>query len=314
MTPTPDAPDPELVSRSGRPGHHGLILLTGRQIGRVFYLTAGQVQTVGRDPDAEIWLTDDSVSARHARVSLESDGAGEPPHFRIVDLRSTNGILVNGRPTSEALLRDGDRIRLGDVVMKFAVHDETEYRYHLEIQRRIAADDQTGLLTVSSFYERLLAQLERSRRNPGPGPVIVAMMDVDRLRDVNEAHGHGAGSFVLKVIGALLLEELGDVAELGRYGGDEFIAFLPELRTPEALARLESTRRRVAEHPYRFEDQPLDLSLSIGVASHPRDGSSVDELVRSADAALAFAKQRGRNRMEIHDRGRQSTTRPVRLV
>jgi diguanylate cyclase len=126
-------------------------------------------------------------------------------------------------------------------------------------------------------------------------------MDLDGLKRVNELHGHLAGSRTIKTIGKLLLQKLGDFAEVGRYGGDEFAAFAPDLKPEEVLGRLENLRRAIETCPLSFKGEKAGVTISIGVANYPWDGHSREELVRAADAALMLAKEQGKNRIAVYE-------------
>ncbi|MBI3611551.1 MAG: GGDEF domain-containing protein [Nitrospirae bacterium] len=276
-----------------------LVVMAGNDIGKVFYFDE-EGQTIGRDVEVQIPLTDSLVSRRHAQVYRQKAEDGDAVHHIVVDLHSTNGTFVNGERISKVFLQNGDKIQIGDTTFKFTLHDETDHRYQQEIQRRIHLDDLTGLLSLNSFYERLERRLQQSRHRRSR--VAVLMMDLDGLKAVNEKHGHLAGSFLIKSVAAHLRERLGPLGEVGRYGGDEFIAFIPDVETEEVLAHLENLRSAVAGHRFSFKDMPVRITLSVGLATFPWDGHSVESLVAAADAALFSAKQQGKNRIVAHDR------------
>jgi two-component system, cell cycle response regulator len=277
----------------------GLVVLSGNEIGKVFYFD-DKGRTIGRDPEAQIQLRDQSVSRRHAQVYEQKAEDGDAVHYLVVDLHSTNGTLVNGERISRAFLHDGDKIQFGQITLKFILHDEAEHRYQQEIQRRINFDDLTGLLTLNSFYERFDQQLRQaeSRRSS----LTVVMMDLDGLKRVNDLFGHLAGSFVIKTVGNLLRQNLEGFAEVGRYGGDEFIGFVPGLEAVEVRERLESLRRAIEQHTFHFKQKEAHVSISIGTANFPWDAHSFEELVAAADAALMRAKKAGKNRVEAFAR------------
>lgn len=284
-----------------RPGREtpALIVMAGTDIGKVFYFDE-EGKTIGRDVEVHIPLTDTLVSRRHAQVYRQKAEDGDGVHHVVVDLYSTNGTFVNGERISKAFLQDGDKIRIGDTTFKFTLHDETDHRYQQEIQRRIHLDDLTGLLSLNYFYERLERRLKQSRRSRSR--VTVLMMDLDGLKAVNEKHGHLAGSFLIKSVAADLRERLGPLGEVGRYGGDEFIAFMPGFETEEILTHLENLRSAIAERRFSFKGKPVKVTLSVGLATFPWDGHSVEVLVAAADAALFSAKQQGKNRVVAHAR------------
>jgi diguanylate cyclase (GGDEF)-like protein len=132
----------------------------------------------------------------------------------------------------------------------------------------------------------------------------VAMFDLDRFKAVNDTYGHQAGDRVLIELAGILRETARDIDRLGRYGGEEFMALLPETCIDEAAVFVERVRREVARRTH-FDiggADPLRMTISAGVASYPHGAiSSVETLVRLADEALYAAKAAGRDRVVRFD-------------
>jgi diguanylate cyclase (GGDEF)-like protein len=238
------------------------------------------------------------VSRRHAQVYRQKAEDSDAIYYVVVDLHSTNGTFVNGERISKAFLQDGDKIQIGNTMLKFTFHDETDHRYQQEIQRRIQLDELTGLLSLNSFNERLERRLKQAQRSQSR--VTILMMDLDGLKGVNERHGHLAGSFLIKRVGRILHVQLGRLGEVGRYGGDEFIGCVPDLETETILARLEKLRAAIAEHRFIFKKKTVRITLSMGLATFPWDGHSVEALVTAADEALFSAKRQGKNQIVMY--------------
>lgn len=132
------------------------------------------------------------------------------------------------------------------------------------------------------------------------GPVTIALIDADHFARINEELGHAAGDAVLRAISV----ELGKVPEVLslRYGGDEFVAIFQGLEREQAFLRLERLREAVASIgslKVEGKDLAVRLSISVGVAACPIDGSSEAELMRKADGALYRAKLSGRNKVSL---------------
>lgn len=126
------------------------------------------------------------------------------------------------------------------------------------------------------------------------GPVI-ALLDVDRFKDINDTLGHQAGDELIKAVAARLQRTLASADCLARFGGDEF-AVLRTAADQESINNLTSLLKGAFSEPFEFRGQQLRVTTSIGVASAPEHGSTADELVRNADIALYKAKARGRDR------------------
>lgn len=158
------------------------------------------------------------------------------------------------------------------------------------------------------WEECLLHEVDRAAR--ARMPLSLLMLDVDNLKTLNDAGGHVAGDLALSIVGQVLNDTCRSRDVAARFGGDEFAVLLPRTRASEASVVAERIRSAILElrgaHP-----SPIDklLTVSIGIS----DLDLIDEpnpflLVDTADRALYAAKQAGRNRVEIHDRGPMTST------
>lgn len=157
-------------------------------------------------------------------------------------------------------------------------------------------DSLTGLYNRRYMEESFDRELDRARRKETPLAVI--MIDVDHFKALNDTYGHVTGDSTLKFIADFLLGSIRSSDIACRYGGDEFILILPECSRKEAAERAESMRTTFSSAEVRLPEQTISkLTLSFGVSALPQDGSTREELIASADAALYAAKQAGRNRV-----------------
>jgi diguanylate cyclase (GGDEF)-like protein len=143
------------------------------------------------------------------------------------------------------------------------------------------------------FNRRGLEEGFANLRDAGQ-PMMLAMLDLDHFKAVNDGHSHGVGDDVLRQVGQLITEALRDRDLLGRYGGEEFTALLVETALPEALAVAERLRARVQDHDWQALAPGLAVTLSIGLVA-VRAGEPFDEAAARADALLYQAKAQGRN-------------------
>ena len=271
-----------------------LVILQGAEIGRDFRLRrTGMV--IGRGLGADIRIPDELVSREHARVEFAWNTDGQCPSFVLRDLKSTNHTFVNSRPIDRAELKDGDKIQIGDTVLKFVVLDGVEARFHAEIRNRITYDQLTGLLTKESLYLALENELQRCLRYGLP--LSILMMDLDRFKSVNDTHGHLMGSHVLSEVGRLIRGSIRAADVSARYGGEEFVSYLSE--TPPAGSRpaAERVRAAIEAHPFTLDGVTIKVTISIGIAHCPAHGRDLKTLVGAADKALYRAKETGRNRV-----------------
>ena len=269
-----------------------VVMVSGPEIGRHFPLRRSRV-TLGRGDQADILLKDKEISRIHA--AIEGIRMGSEAVYRLVDLNSTNHVFVNGTRVERHLLVDGDKIRLGDIVLKFELHDAIDERFHTEIRNRIRYDDLTGLLTYESFRTALDWELLRYA-NAAKGCGVV-MMDLDDFKRLNDTYGHLAGSYVLSEVGAVIRANLRLFDVAARYGGEEFVAYLPETDAEEAFTATERLRATMAAQTFVHRGRSIRLTISMGVSHFPDDGRELEPLVQSADERLYRAKRAGKDRV-----------------
>jgi diguanylate cyclase (GGDEF)-like protein len=207
---------------------------------------------------------------------------------------------LNGRKISQETLQNGDKIMIGEAIMRFDLLDEIDREYQRQIHRLISHDDLTGLLSSRSFFSEL--RREASRSNAENRNFCVLMMDVDHFKNVNDTFGHLTGSKTLEELGGCIVKNLrtGDAA--ARFGGEEFAAFLLDAELPQAIVAAERIRKCIEEEGFsvirRGKTEELHhVTISIGISSFPQDSKDPIELVEMADSALYRAKREGRNRV-----------------
>jgi two-component system, cell cycle response regulator len=156
-------------------------------------------------------------------------------------------------------------------------------------------DSLTGLLNRGAVIEQLNKELVRASRRGSP--VAVLMGDLDHFKIINDTHGHAAGDAVLREAARRLKAGMRAYDSVGRLGGEEFIAVLPECDAKTGLSVATRLCRSLAETPTQYNGSAIKHSISIGIAATDQFGSARgDELIRAADAALYRAKHAGRSR------------------
>lgn len=167
---------------------------------------------------------------------------------------------------------------------------------HEETRRQSLTDELTGAYNVRHVMHRLREEIEFARRHSDC--VALVVIDGDSMKAVNDVHGHAEGNHLLVQMTSAMRTTLRLSDVLGRFGGDEFVLVLPRTCPEDALAAAERLRAAVAVREFHTSaGAPLRATVSVGIASFPRDGSTADDLFRAADRALYAAKQSGRDRV-----------------
>jgi diguanylate cyclase (GGDEF)-like protein len=170
----------------------------------------------------------------------------------------------------------------------------------LESNRRLEllsiTDGLTKLYNHRHFQDELARAFEESQRYHRPLSLVMA--DLDFFKKVNDTHGHACGDEVLKTVSSIFQQSIRSTDLAARYGGEEFAVMLPETNLDDAVAFAEKLRSIVADTAIPTQAGPLQMTISLGVASVPHSlVHSAKELVVTADKALYRAKRGGRNRV-----------------
>jgi diguanylate cyclase (GGDEF)-like protein len=286
----------------GRDRRPALVFLRGELLAVPIPLDRDEV-ILGRALEADVRVNDARASRLHARITTERDTDTGFTRYRITDLGSTNGTTLNGQLITNALLQDGDKIVIGEHLLRFDMLDEIDREFQRQIHRLLVHDELTGLLTGKSFFSEL--RREAARAEVEARPFCVLMMDLDHFKEVNDTYGHLVGNQTLEEVGAVIMRSLraGDVA--ARFGGEEFAAFLLDAQYAQGLVAAERVRAAVEEYLFpitrhsstELEPQTHRITISLGVAAFPEDARDPIELIELADTALYRAKRTGRNRV-----------------
>lgn len=173
------------------------------------------------------------------------------------------------------------------------------------LEQRAMTDPLTGLYNRAYLADRFLVELRRAR-NYG-FPMSVALFDIDRFKRINDRHGHPAGDAVLRKLASFLRERTRSTDAVVRYGGEEFAVLMATADSDVAFQQADRIRAELEKTPFVVPGQaePVQVTISGGVATYPQDGQTFSELIAVADAGLYHAKENGRNQV--------SASRPVEL-
>ena len=181
-------------------------------------------------------------------------------------------------------------LKILNTVAEFsAIAIENARNFH-KVQELTVMDDHTGLFNSRHLKRQLESEVVRATRFGHP--VSLIFFDLDHFKQVNDTHGHQAGSQVLYEVGKLLARTLRSTDVAVRYGGDEFVILMPETSKDQAIAAARRIGGEIAREPFLKDKQygPLAITASLGVAAFPDDAKDPEGLLRCADEAMYRVK------------------------
>ena len=201
----------------------------------------------------------------------------------------------------EELAAAADRIAGGDLSARAAPGGDYEIvklgiafnRMADELKARARTDELTGLPNFRAFRERIDAEVERAGRYEEQFGFLI--LDLDKFKVYNDTHGHHAGNNALRRVAQVIREFVRTVDFPARYGGEEFAVVVPQTDGPSLLGIAERIRSGVEQ--LQAPPDGSKVTVSIGAAMYPRDGTTADALFVAADERLYAAKSAGRNRV-----------------
>lgn len=167
----------------------------------------------------------------------------------------------------------------------------------VELQKLATTDPLTGIANRRHLLSLGEREFQRTRYN---NPFSVLIIDIDHFKLINDNYGHNVGDKAIKIMADITVNALRKVDIFGRFGGEEFVVFLPETKADEALVVAERIREAIATTPIYVDDQTIHITVSIGVTTYNSSEISLDGLLMQADQALYEAKKQGRNQVVIY--------------
>jgi diguanylate cyclase (GGDEF)-like protein len=195
---------------------------------------------------------------------------------------------------------------LGTIIWAFYYFFLTSARLELELNQARAdmaqlatTDALTGMYNRRHFMEYSSIEFERAVRDQQPLSVI--FLDMDNLKTINDRYGHEAGDTVLSCLAEIILSEIRPYDIAARLGGDEFVILLPNINIDQATLIAERIRIKAAQTVLNISIDPINISLSLGVASSSENTLDIKHVLAHADTALYKAKNDGRNRVVMYE-------------
>ena len=237
------------------------------------------------------------VDGLHSSVQAATDlnSLKEVVENRLDGLLSTMDQYQNQRGELEHALSG----RLQTLVERVASMEQEAkgFRDHIEEQRQKALTDTlTGLPNRAAWEERLALEMARWQRYGGE--LMMAVLDIDFFKRINDNYGHLAGDKVLKIIATELAKRLRKTDFIARFGGEEFVLLIPSTPLDGAQQLLDTLRTAIESTPFHFKGERVTITLSVGVSAFVA-GDRAEQVFERADQALYRAKRTGRNRVEV---------------
>jgi len=181
----------------------------------------------------------------------------------------------------------------------FSFRDVTE-RKQMEYQlvHQATHDDLTNLPNRAVLLDRISLSIKYAKRQNRN--VAVVFFDLDRFKGVNDSLGHDAGDLLLKKVTERLQGAIRESDTLARWGGDEFVMVIPELKTEEDVLPVIRQCMLSMENPFQIQGHKITMSFSIGVSFFPRDSKIPNNLLKCADSAMYQSKSEGRNNFQFY--------------
>ncbi len=275
-----------------RPVNACLVVISGANIGHQYQMTISQTM-IGRSMNADIQVDDESASRDHAFIIRDHGG------YLVQDNTSKNGCFINDDKVDNAYIQDGDLLRIGGTIFKFLSGNNIEQAYHEELFKLAKMDGLTNIFNRRYFTTSLESETDRALRYNREFSLL--MIDIDHFKNINDTLGHRAGDYILRELANILSNRSRRVDCVCRYGGEEFAIIIPEVDIMGAFKFAVMLKDTVSEHMFKFEQNEIHITISIGVTDNMEGDQIPEELVETADRRLYLAKERGRNRVVSAD-------------
>ena len=278
---------PRLPSRQAA----GLVVIYGAEslLGKLIELPLTGVATIGRSRECTIQIDHFSISRRHSQIVSTVKG------FMINDIGSTNGTYVNDISVGQQgmLLKHGDQIQLGLIIVNFITAGDIELLYHDEVYRLVSTDGMLHIPNRRYLMNEIEKEISRCRRHGKPACLV--FFDLDHFKQINDTYGHLDGDYVLRELAAVVLDKVRMEDTFGRYGGEEFIILMPENDLQSGALAAEKIRMVVEQHEFSHRGRRIPVTISAGVVQWDERFRNAEQFIQAADANMYKAKQNGRN-------------------
>ena len=194
---------------------------------------------------------------------------------------------------AELLLRVENQLKLNKAYAGLRKSNDELLEAYALLQQLVTVDPLTGLENCRSIMIFTELQIKLAQRYKSFFSIL--LIDLDYFKKINDTYGHLIGDEILKNIAKILKYVLRNVDHIGRFGGEEFIVILPNTNLKNAVVTAEKVREAIANFKHNIEEQIIQATVSIGIASYNPLDDDVNQIIERADQALYKAKSSGRN-------------------
>lgn len=248
--------------------------------------------------EKKLWEVGAFKDIEASQEAFEALQKNEYIRYADLPLSTKDGRLIQVEFVSNVYVVDDEKViqcNIRDITERKRAQDAL-IKSETMLREQSVRDHLTNVFNRRYMEETLERELLRAMRKGASLGII--MLDVDGFKQFNDTYGHAAGDAILRELSAMLLKHIRREDILSRYGGDEFIIILPDASQEATRRRAELLRKHTESLNVKFEGQTLErITLSLGVATFPNDGTTNDALLRTVDIALYRAKYEGRNRV-----------------
>ena len=275
------------VEASDRPATPCIVHISDTLSETVYWLSADKELKIGRAPENELCIRDQSVSQFHARVVLTPKGTA-----LVEDLGSTNGTFVNGEKVVRHALWDGDKIHIGrNQMLKFCFQVNAAPETVGGRKTDATRDALTGVYTRQYALTRIEKDFIRAKMRHQD--LALLMFDVDGFDEIKETHGSDMGDMVLREIAKLVSSELRREDVFARYDDHTFMVLLRNQTEATIVALVQRLGRVMKFHSFSHEGKKLRVTLSLGIGSLTRKMKNAMDLLSEVQACLEKARGAG---------------------